>query len=429
MQEEGVHPASAEVSVLPDAHDECGEVPLPKKRYSRWMFTGYKYASTEVLLDEMHALAKGAVDEGKLAFIVYQQEKCPKTQRLHIQGFLLYPGGKSARMASVKTLLKEESVHLEAAKSANAACYKYCTKKDSRVTGPWEYGIMPEKAGSHPALDHYAALIAAGTMTALQVTQESPATWVKYFKGLQSLELTVGLPPSIISSKNEARRLTSPPEVIVIFGPPGCGKTTLAHKLLVDRGIPYAVHNANQGAFGSKHFWDDYHGEEALLIDEYRGQIPFAELLQVLDVMPMVVSTHGMMSQQMKAKVFVFCSMESPSKWYPHQVNIGALKRRITQPINILKWNAEHGVDSGKLLKEVADAEKRLDAEEQWNVEHGVAEVGAYALARREEMAVNTLQSCRMAVARAQSDERLHYGESFLRGVHDSQESHDAGML
>lgn len=77
-------------------------------------------------------------DSGKYASWVFQVESAPSTGILHIQGYISFKDAVS--MTAVKKTLDMPGVHLEPAHSDAQTNFKYCTKKDTRVFGPWAYG-------------------------------------------------------------------------------------------------------------------------------------------------------------------------------------------------------------------------------------------------------------------------------------------------
>lgn len=84
-------------------------------------------------------------------FSVYQLEKCPVTGRLHFQGYTHFhfslSFNKFLQMVSLPT------IHCEPCKGDFKANMKYCTKEDTRVSGPWYIGNPPRGQGHRTDLD------------------------------------------------------------------------------------------------------------------------------------------------------------------------------------------------------------------------------------------------------------------------------------
>lgn len=98
----------------------------------RWCFTSFEES---LPFSELHTACN---------YIVFQQELCKTTGRLHFQGFLTLK--VKARLAQLKSKFSDVW-HFLPAKGSNGQNRVYCTKDDTRVDGPWEFGEFIE-AGS-----------------------------------------------------------------------------------------------------------------------------------------------------------------------------------------------------------------------------------------------------------------------------------------
>ncbi len=84
------------------------------------------------------------VDE-KVTYMMGQVERTPSTKKEHVQVFIIMK--TPCRLTGIKKMFKVNDLHAELAKEASAACSKYCSKTDTRVVGPYEYGSLPDKQG------------------------------------------------------------------------------------------------------------------------------------------------------------------------------------------------------------------------------------------------------------------------------------------
>nr|AIR91926.1 Replicase-associated protein [Melon chlorotic mosaic alphasatellite] len=75
-------------------------------------------------------------------YLVFQEEQCSSTGRKHIQGFVTLK--RSQRLSFLKKKLGD-GVHLEIAKGSASSNRDYCTKDDTRASGPWEFGVLAEQ--------------------------------------------------------------------------------------------------------------------------------------------------------------------------------------------------------------------------------------------------------------------------------------------
>lgn len=76
-------------------------------------------------------------------YVCGQLEKAPTTDKLHIQWFVNFD--KPQRHSCIKKF--DNSVHTEKVKINNGA-HDYCMKEETRVEGPWTYGIKPVQRNS-----------------------------------------------------------------------------------------------------------------------------------------------------------------------------------------------------------------------------------------------------------------------------------------
>lgn len=84
-----------------------------------------------------------------------QKEKAPETGREHFQGYVALKS--PMRLSGVKTLLGDDTAHLEPCKGSPLQSWEYCTKEDTRVDGPWTYGDAPKGQGNRYVVCHKVA--------------------------------------------------------------------------------------------------------------------------------------------------------------------------------------------------------------------------------------------------------------------------------
>ena len=101
-----------------------------------WCFTLFQYEQVPVW-NELPDWA---------TYMVFQEEQAPDTGRKHIQGYVQLVTQK--RMKALKTLMNSDSAHLSIAKGTAKQNKVYCTKEDTRVSGPWEYGEIIERGSN-----------------------------------------------------------------------------------------------------------------------------------------------------------------------------------------------------------------------------------------------------------------------------------------
>ena len=106
---------------------------------------------TSFNVDKLAGL-KENLDPNLVDYCVWQVERCPETDRLHIQGYLELK--KPARFTGIKKILGDQSVHIEPRRGTRSEARDYCRKNESRVEGPYEFGTWREQTqGKRSDLD------------------------------------------------------------------------------------------------------------------------------------------------------------------------------------------------------------------------------------------------------------------------------------
>jgi hypothetical protein len=227
-------------------------------------------------------------------YLVYQQEQCPTTQKLHWQFFVIF--NQRQRFTAVKKMFG--NAHLEIARDPIKA-RNYCMKEDTRVQAPIEEGHFGEQAD----------LITRVKRTRLtDLVQEHP------WKVRQLKELKCLLAP-------RREYLT---DCILLTGPTGTGKTKISATI--------AAFLGQDGTYwqDSTQWWDNYDQEPLVIIDEFRGQFPEAQVLRLVDRVPYRVPIKGSYAE-FDSRMIILTSNLSLEEMYPKTdtATLKALGRRI----------------------------------------------------------------------------------------------------
>jgi len=117
------------------------------------------------------------------------------------------------------------------------------------------------------------------------------------------------------------------PEVLLIVGRPGCGKTRECYKQYPDLWEPPI-----QTGKTEQTWFDGYMGQKAVLLDEFEGHLPLNSLLKLVDRYVRQVPIKGGFTW-FNPDVIMFTANEHPSTWYDYRTRRSkevALRRRIT---------------------------------------------------------------------------------------------------
>nr|QXN75663.1 MAG: replication associated protein [Virus sp.] len=192
-------------------------------------------------------------DETKMKYLVFQKERCPETGREHYQGFARFI--KNLTFKQAQDALNVPKAHMEKPgqeRTDGSTMGKvdednrdYCTKEESRIDGPWEYGTCGKRQGERT--DIAEAIDIAKTHGLKRACEEKGATMVKYHKGVEYVL------KKLAEEKQEMQalqwrpwqqrmldRLEQPPHDRKIYyvhdSKGGKGKSTLTRYLVINKG-------------------------------------------------------------------------------------------------------------------------------------------------------------------------------------------------
>ncbi len=214
-----------------------------------------------------------------------QLERAPTTQQLHIHVHLKTDRAISFNM--LKGLLDKtpwQGVHIEKVKTIKAHM-DYVIKEDTRVAGPYFTSKCPAPGdsvqGKRTDWDGFKA-------DAIQVAS-NPALWKKLWEDRFDLMIRYykGCEKYVAVNMKTIRRPDH--EIIVLYGEPGTGKSTLAAKFLTD------LFEGQEPYFkGAGKWWESYSGQLGVVMDDFdcSGQ-NIQALKNVLDKTPCTIENKG----------------------------------------------------------------------------------------------------------------------------------------
>jgi Putative viral replication protein/RNA helicase len=282
----------------------------------------------------------------QVRYLLYQIEKS-NSGRLHIQFYIQF--FEKMTIKRIKEIFNDDSMFIDEVKGSYENNYKYCTKEynikddqgnytkgeearwDGDNSGPFEFGKPKNHYKKIKTNDYFSLNTEEHNEIKKVVTDlkkgrklqelivescEKIPTWCNTINGLEKLN-------SYINSQDRSWK----PIVIYMYGDPGTGKTEIAKEMFPDLFVK-----------DMQTWWENYNGEEAILLDEFYGNFKYAELLRVLDKDKHCIQIKGS-SVQLLAKYIILTSNRSPDNSYnfneeiregiPNQKNSEALKRRL----------------------------------------------------------------------------------------------------
>lgn len=287
-----------------------------------WCFTifGDNESADELQFRVGTALSLAEIQKD-IQYAVFQIEQCPETHRIHAQGYIQL-GKQPARMGTIKRILLTNDAHLEAARGSAKENVEYCSKQESRLLEPIEYGTFIPGSGFRSDLLSVAIAIREGS-SMHDIAQEYPETFIRYSQGILRFA----------SHFTKPRHLSFSPTVFVLWGPSGVGKSWTARWYCEWMGLGYYNRDPES------RWWDGYVGQQAIIFDDYSGELPYRELLRILDQYEFIAWIKGG-SEQLLAHTFIFTSNNNPLSWYQNE-DIAPLVRRITGSYYLNKLDIE----------------------------------------------------------------------------------------
>lgn len=139
-----------------------------------WCFTlnGPEFLEGKSSLESALDLPRGLELLG-LSYCIFQLERGVSGTD-HLQGYCQFNSRKSLRQ--VKAIDQLPGAHWEVAKGTAKQNKAYCTKEDTRIDGPWEYGTMTN-SGKRTDIEDF---VAAMPMTEAQILESYPQILAKY---------------------------------------------------------------------------------------------------------------------------------------------------------------------------------------------------------------------------------------------------------
>lgn len=259
-------------------------------------------------------------DAGAFRYLVCQLEAGDEQQdgRVHLQGYVEF--SRPLRGRGVQRVLGAGRPHVEARRGTRDQARAYCQKADTRVEGPWEYGLWGAGGqGARSDLRDIAAAVRDGS-TLRDIAIEYPGQFIRYHSGIQKLQTLF---------QQESKLMRDPIDCELHWGRSGAGKSY------------HAFSNAEPDdtfVWTGGKWWDGYDGQSLVLCDDFadvgveRDMPKLSELLKICQGYRHTVQIKGGSVVLTNVKKIVFTSNIPLEQWYPGEPEERqvALKRRFT---------------------------------------------------------------------------------------------------
>lgn len=255
------------------------------KRNRSWSFTAF---DKEPEFDSLH-----------MSYLIFGEEKCPDTDRLHWQSFVHFHNAKT--FSAVRKYFP--GVHIEMSKGTPEENMAYCAKDlDFK-----EFGTRPSQGKRTDLVDLCARIMKGDSVDS--VALENPAMFHQYGRTLERIET--------ITLRKKFR--TEYTKGIWYWGETGVGKS---HKAF--EGFSPETHYVYRN---DRDWWDGYKGQDTVIINEFRGEIEYKKLLELVDKWPHYVCTRAKETLPFISKTVIVTSSLPPDEVYKRRNAKDSLKQ------------------------------------------------------------------------------------------------------
>jgi len=231
-------------------------------------------------------------------YMIFGFETCPDTGKKHLQGYHYYTNARAypnKKWRAVTDLEKNGRDFIS--RGSAQQNHDYCSK----LGDFWEFGEIPEQGARTDWRQAVEQINTGAHIHDVVQTQPQLLPAIRALERFKQLAL-----------KPKHRDV----EVIVLTGDAGTGKSKWAWDNYPD------LYSKPDGQW-----YDGYTGQTTLLLDDYYGDIPYAQFLKVLDRYPLQVPIKGGFVYAQWERVIITSNMKL-DQLYPMT---DALKRRITE--------------------------------------------------------------------------------------------------
>ena len=258
----------------------------------------------------------------KLRYSIFQVEVGHQEETEHLQMYLNFT--ESIRFKKLKEYFP--SAHFEEAQGTSAQCRDYCSKVDTRVRGPFEYGNFTEER-SRTDYQGFFDMVKNGASN-MELQEVYPSLYMRERNKIDSYR------QDYFHHEHDFRMRTDL-EVTYIYGEPGTGKSSYVVNKYGLQNI-FRTCSYRQGAF------DLYNGQDVLVFDEYDSDIDITILNSYLDIYPVTLNARYANRVACFHKVYIISNLSLKSQYCDVQINkpmqYKALLRRIN---NIVHFTSE----------------------------------------------------------------------------------------
>lgn len=264
----------------------------PVRRGRTFVFTANNPREEDISMWESLANVASYRETKDVDYVIFQEERGTGGVR-HLQGYVEF--SRAVRLSFLRRKFGGR-IHWENRRGTQAQCIAYSKKQDTRVAGGVSgEGGTPKKLGKD-TLAQVARELSAGKGVE-ELSSDYPVSFITHGSKIRSYAL-----------KQKGQRNFAP-IVTIYYGKTGTGKSAQAQKNWPDA---YWVPWPKKGGW----WWPFYAGEETIILDEWRHQISYDEILRLFDRYPYTLEEKGSNMHFVSKRIVVTTNIH-PINWFP----------------------------------------------------------------------------------------------------------------
>lgn len=280
-----------------------------------------------------------------MKYLLYAPEICPETRKPHWQTYLVWRFQKTLG-ASLKNLNFKTHPSLHICKGSYESNLNYIKgpyDKDgkSKPFNPdWkEFGQVPSKGARTDLLEIKAAIM-NDDLTVDEILLTKPDIYHQYGRTLFALE----------DAHLRSKHRTWMTKCTWYWGGTGAGKSHAAFEDYSEKTHYLWSHDT------SNDWWDGYHGQPIVVMNDYRGELKYNKLLQLVDKWPMKVSRRGREPTQFLGTHIIITSSLHPRDVYNRRADEDSLAQ-LYRRCKVVKLESKTENTAVKFLDENGDTD------------------------------------------------------------------------
>ena len=220
----------------------------------------------------------------KFRYCAFQVEKGGNSELTHIQAFITFKNP-----FHWSTMCNRFPVaNFEEVRGSNTQARQYCTKPETRIDGPYEFGEFAEERQRTDIKEFLELLEAGASNNDLKKTH--PSLYLREFNKLSTLRAQDRFDEFCKKIRNV--------EVTFVYGPPGVGKSTYVYEK-VGFENSFSVQTFDNSAFTF------YEAQDNLIIDEFNCQWSIQFMNKLLDRFPLQLRGLGCVKWACYQQVYI----------------------------------------------------------------------------------------------------------------------------